>query len=119
MNKLIEMDKRLVRVETKVDMFEKRMDGVEKRFDRVGERIEGLESSMSGRMSSLNTTMVSLFGILGVLFAGILAFVFSIARSLKPEPGKEVQKRLDEMTEQMRKFARRQEILEKKLAASR
>ena len=110
MDKLDEMDKRLVRVETKVDMLEGRMDRIEGRMD-------DLESSVNGKITSLQTTMLSLFGLLAALFAGILAFVFSIARGLKPELPGDVMEELKRMRERMEEIAARGEALEEALAA--
>jgi len=104
MDKLIEVDKRLVAVETDIKNIKADMKNI--KADMKEDKAELRE-----QISDVNTVTITFFTVLSVLFGGILAFVFSIARNMRPpESSKAFRK-------EVREIAERERALEEKLQA--
>jgi len=116
MDKLIEMDKRLVVVETDMKNIKADMKNIKAamKVDRAKLRaqIADVKTHLDNRINTANTITISFFTVLAVLFGGILVSVISIARNVRPpESSKAFRKEL-------KAIAERERALEEKLQAS-
>lgn len=120
MDKLIEVDKRLTVVETEVRGNRELIETVNTNLTK---QIETVNMNLGARISDTNTTMFWLFGFLGSLFLGILAFTFATYRNtaslVKPtERSVAEETKVEAFGKELKAVAERERVLEEKLQAS-
>ena len=140
MDKLIEMDKRLVRVEIEIGNLKDRMTSLEARVERIENvRLKELETSLLTRMKETETNLLdrinrntttiwALFGALITLYVTILVIVLGIYKNVRPRLQEQpagvpkeadwattLEKVLEPLRKEIREIAEREERLEKRV----
>ena len=134
MDKLVEMDKRLVRVETEIGYLKDRVEHIENVRLKELEislltRMKETETSLLAQINKNTTTIWTVFGALITLYVTILLIVLGIYKNVRPRhqerpvevgvPKEDwavtLEKLLEPLRKEIREIAAREERLEKQV----
>ena len=128
MARVVEIDRRLVRVETEVENLKSQIREV--KADLLA-RMDGMKRDLQAQIQGSSTTMWALFGAMITLYIAIFVVVLAVYKNVRPRPegaeehrrtvqedvAAEIGKLLEPLREQLRQLAEREERLEKQVMA--
>lgn len=128
MARVVEIDRRLVRVETEVENLKTQIREIKTDLQA---QMNGMKTDLQAQIQGTSTTMWTLFGAMITLYLGIFVVVLAVYKNVRPRPegakerrrtvqedvASEVGKVLGPLREQLRELAEREERLEKQVMA--
>ena len=139
MARVVEIDRRLVRVETEVENLKTQIREIKTDLQAqmngmktdLQAQMNGMKTDLQAQIQGTSTTMWTLFGAMITLYLGIFVVVLAVYKNVRPRPedaeerrrtlqedvASEVGKVLEPLQKQLRELAEREERLEKQVMA--